>query len=485
MSIQKVSRIIAVVTLTFSGVTFGQTQVPNDFTAGTPARAAEVNENFDTLEAAVDQNAAAIQQNPAGPQGDSGPAGEVGPQGLTGDTGPQGPAGGPVEAGSIGLAEIDPTQVQIRVGGSCAVGSFVAALAEDGSVTCGTGSSDDGFMNTRYGSDALASNTTGSLNTAHGYRALYSNTGGSENTAQGHLALNHNTTGSSNTAHGYRALYRNTDGSENTAQGHIALSHNTTGSSNTAHGDRALYSNTGGSENTAQGNSALKYNTTGVENTAQGHIALYNNTTGSSNIALGSHAGQNLTTGNFNIAIGNDGVAGEANTTRVGTSGRQNRTFVSGIRGVAPGIPDAVSVVIDSQGQLGTVSSSGRYKQDIADMGQASNRLLQLRPVKFRYKKPYENSDKPLEFGLIAEEVANVFPELVVLNEDNQPETVKYRLLSSLLLNELQKQNTSLKRQEGEVAKLKAQVAELYKLAGQVAQLTEPTSDLVATNATD
>ena len=451
MSIQKVSRIIAVVTLTFSGVTFGQTQVPNDFTAGTPARAAEVNENFDTLEAAVDQNAAAIQQIPAGPQGDSGPAGEVGPQGLTGDTGPQGPAGGPVEAGSIGLAEIDPTQVQIRVGGSCAVGSFVAALAEDGSVTCGTGSSDDGFMNTRYGSDALASNTTGSLNTAHGYRALY----------------------------------RNTDGSENTAQGHIALSHNTTGSSNTAHGDRALYSNTGGSENTAQGNSALKYNTTGVENTAQGHIALYNNTTGSSNIALGSHAGQNLTTGNFNIAIGNDGVAGEANTTRLGTSGRQNRTFVSGIRGVAPGIPDAVSVVIDSQGQLGTVSSSGRYKQDIADMGQASNRLLQLRPVKFRYKKPYENSDKPLEFGLIAEEVANVFPELVVLNEDNQPETVKYRLLSSLLLNELQKQNTSLKRQEGEVAKLKAQVAELYKLAGQVAQLTEPTSDLVATNATD
>jgi len=222
-----------------------------------------------------------------------------------------------------------------------------------------------------------------------------------------------------------------------------------------------------------------------VENTAQGHIALYNNTTGSSNIALGSHAGQNLTTGNFNIAIGNYGVAGEANTTRLGTSGQQNRTFVSGIRGVAPGIPDAVSVVIDSQGQLGTVSSSGRYKQDIADMGQASNRLLQLRPVKFRYKKPYENSDKPLEFGLIAEEVANVFPELVVLNEDNQPETVKYRLLSSLLLNELQKQNTSLKRQEGEVAKLKAQVAELYKLAGQVAQLTEPTSDLVATNATD
>ena len=131
------------------------------------------------------------------------------------------------------------------------------------------------------------------------------------------------------------------------------------------------------------------------------------------------------------------------------------------------GIDDAVTVVIDSNGQLGTVSSSRRYKEDINEMGEASERLLSLNPVTFHYKQAYENGEQPVEYGLIAEEVAQVFPELVVFNENNQPETVKYRLLSSLLLNEMQKQSSELRSLSGQVAEiedLKAQVAELSQM---------------------
>ena len=183
-------------------------------------------------------------------------------------------------------------------------------------------------------------------------------------------------------------------------------------------------------------------------------------TTGGANIGLGRLAGA-LTTGNFNIAIGNAGVEGESDTIRIGDI--QTRTFIAGIRGRTTGIADAVSVVIDSSGQLGTVSSSHRYKHDIDDMGTTSDRLLQLRPVTFRYKEAFENSEQPLQYGLIAEEVADVFPELVVFNEENKPETVKYRLLSSLLLNELQKQ-------QSEIEDLSGQIAELSELVNRMAR---------------
>ena len=172
-------------------------------------------------------------------------------------------------------------------------------------------------------------------------------------------------------------------------------------------------------------------------------------------------AGGNITTGSNNISIGNEAVAGDGFTTRIGTN--QTRAFMAGIRG-ATVLSNAVTVVIDSNGQLGTASSSLRYKEDIIDMGMASDRLLQLRPVTFRYKKSYETGEKPQEFGLIAEEVAEVFPDLVVYNDRNEPETVKYRLLSSLLLNELQKQNTRLEDQEAQLLLLNGRISDLSEL---------------------
>ena len=175
--------------------------------------------------------------------------------------------------------------------------------------------------------------------------------------------------------------------------------------------------------------------------------------TGINNIAIGASAGSLLSTGGNNIDIGHVGVATDAATIRIGTPGTQTKAFVAGIRGVTTGAANAINVLIDSNGQLGTVSSSRRYKEDIADMGDASARLLSLRPVSFRYKQPFADGGKPLQFGLIAEEVAVAFPELAVFNAEGQPETVKYQDLAPLLLNEVQKltvEKEELKRQLAE-----------------------------------
>ena len=179
--------------------------------------------------------------------------------------------------------------------------------------------------------------------------------------------------------------------------------------------------------------------TNAINNTALGSNALAVNTTGANNTAVGKDAGNLLTTGSNNIDIGHVGAAAEAATIRIGTAATQTKAFVAGIRGITTGSNNAVAVLIDSNGQLGTVSSSRRYKEDIADMGGASARLQALRPVTFRYKQPYANGEKPVQYGLIAEEVAEAFPELAVFNAEGQPETVKYQDLTPLLLNEVQK----------------------------------------------
>ncbi len=371
----------------------------------------------------------------------------------------------------------------------------------NGNTACGTTalySNTAGISNTASGTLALFSNTTGSNNTANGAAALYSNTTGGSNTATGDSALRYNTTGvnnvasgvnalsanttgnanvasgvgalltnttgSSNTAHGVDALRSNTTGNGNVATGASVLYFNTTGNDNTASGGAALYSNTGGNNNVAIGPSALYSNLTGIGNTASGTGALFANTTGNNNTALGPYAGNALTTGSNNIDIGNGGVAAEANTIRMGTAGTQTRAFIAGIRGVTTGQNNGVTVLIDSNGQLGTVSSSRRYKEDIADMGDASARLQALRPVTFHYRKPFENGDKPIQFGLIAEEVAEVFPELAVYNSEGEPETVKYQDLTPMLLNEVQKMQAAAGRQEEQLKSLGARVEELEGL---------------------
>src|SRR5439155_23876279 len=203
-------------------------------------------------------------------------------------------------------------------------------------------------------------------------------------TAYGTGALSNEAGGSHNSAFGYYTLNSNTTGNNNTATGASALSGNTTASSNTATGVAALYSNTTGNNNTATGGFALLLNG-GSDNTATGVLALVNNTTGSNNIALGVNAGQNLTTGDNNIDIGNDGAADEANTIRIGTQGTQTNAYIAGIYQTT--VPRGLSVVVDSTGHLGTKGSSERLKQDIKPMDKASEAILALRPVSFRYRK--------------------------------------------------------------------------------------------------
>ncbi len=314
-----------------------------------------------------------------------------------------------------------------------------------------------GSNNTASGTVALYSNTTGYHNTASGYRAMFSNTTGAQNAAHGYRALYSNTNGFRNTASGFFAMYSNTEGDTNTAIGNAALRFNVSGDLNTACGSKALGSNTAGDRNAACGSGALYGNTIGHRNTANGYRALAYNTTGNDNTACGYRAGEDLT-GDDNIAIGNGGVAGESNTVRVGNSTDHTRAFIAGIRGVTTGAADAIAVLIDSDGQLGTVSSSCRFKEDVRDMDGATARLLELRPVVFRYKPEVQDGERPLEYGLIAEEVAEVFPELVVHDEEGKPFTVKYHLLSSMLLNELKQLS---ERHGRELDELRARLAAL------------------------
>jgi hypothetical protein len=300
-------------------------------------------------------------------------------------------------------------------------------------------------------------------NTAVGLGALQNNTTGNQNTATGSGALFSNTVGNDNTANGQGALYLNTAGNENTAIGEQALYFNTTGIDNTAVGLGALFRNTTGNFNAANGEYALGNNTTGSANTAIGSLALGNNTTGSNNIAIGGSAASNVSSGNSNnIHIGSLGVAGDNGAIRIGGYPvAQTSFFAVGIRGVTTTNNDAIPVMIDSAGQLGTTSSSRRFKEDIEDMGAASHDLMRLRPVTYRYKQPFADGSKPIQYGLIAEEVAEVYPDLVAHSADGQIETVKYQVLDSMLLNEVQRLAQQLEEQRKENQSLQKRLAKL------------------------
>jgi hypothetical protein len=319
-----------------------------------------------------------------------------------------------------------------------------------------------GNNNTASGENVLLANTSGSGNTASGFDALQANLSGTFNTASGYEALFVNTIGNNNTAFGVSALATNTTGSNNTASGYQALFQNTSGTYNTAHGIFALSNNTTGNNNTASGRGALGFNTTGSNNTASGYDALVLNTTGSNNIAEGYQAGYNLTTGSNNIDIGNVGVAGESNTIRIGTKGTQKATVIGGIYGTPV---NGAAVVVSLTGRLGVTVSSERYKTAISPMGANSSKLQQLRPVTFHLKTDPRGA---LQYGLIAEEVAKVYPELVIRNEKGRIDGVRYDELAPMLLNEVQQQAaeiTDLKQQMIELKDLKQELrAALLKL---------------------
>jgi hypothetical protein len=256
----------------------------------------------------------------------------------------------------------------------------------------------------------------------------------------------------------------NTGGS-NTGIGYNALFSSTTGDGNTALGTNALPADTTGGDNTAIGTGALYNNQTGGENTAIGEFALLQTTAGSSNIAVGLNAGRNLTGAeSHNIEIGNQGVAGESGIIRIGTPFTQTKFFAAGIVGVVTGNNNAVPVLIDSAGQFGVISSSRRFKEDIQDMGEASQRLMRLRPVTFRYRHAFTDGSKPIQFGLIAEEVAETFPELAVRDANGTIQSVHYETLNVLLLNELQRQE----RQLQDLDALKQRVSELERLVNKL-----------------
>lgn len=276
----------------------------------------------------------------------------------------------------------------------------------------------------------------------------------SPNIGLGSLALQNNTSGSNNTAIGYNSLFDNMGGSYNTAVGASANS-----------------SNTGGSYNTSVGGSAL-FNSTGSDNTAIGYAALTNNSGGSSNIAIGFNAALNVSGGNSNnIHIGSVGVSGDSGVIRIGTPGTQTSFFAAGIAGV--NVSGAAVVVDASTGQLGIAASSRRYKEDIHDMGEASRGLMKLRPVTFRYKKPLPDGSKPIQYGLIAEEVAEVYPDLVVRSADGQIETVKYQVLTPMLLNEVQRQEGEISAQREQIQMLQQQISDLKAAMISVAAANE------------
>ena len=379
-----------------------------------------------------------------------------------------------------------------------AIGS-AALLANAGSDNTASGfealgANFTGNFNTADGSGALEFNTTGNNNTAIGYQALSSNTTGNSNTVVGVNALSisnnsgDNNTGDNNTGIGYEVLNRNTTGADNTATGATALQNNTSGAGNTADGFRALFSNmsganntaagifalsanTAGNFNTAFGTQALESNTTASKNTALGFWALLDNTTGTNNIAVGYQAGVNLTTGSNNIDIGANvlGNAGEANTIRVGKQGTQKSTFIAGIAGTAI---SGSTVVVNSTGKLGVATSSVRFKEAIKPMDKTSEAILALKPVTFRYKEEVD-LDKAPQFGLVAEDVEKVAPELVVHDEEGKPFTVRYEAVNAMLLNEFLKAHGQIEQQTRRIDELTAQLK-------QQALLIQKVSDAVA-----
>jgi hypothetical protein len=284
------------------------------------------------------------------------------------------------------------------------------------------------------------------------------------------------TTGIGNTADGAFSLSSSTSANYNTATGYAALQADSTGNNNTAFGANALYSNTVGKGNEAQGVNALYSNTTGIRNLGIGSNALYSNSSGSYNIALGYNAGYNVTTGSNNIEIGVPGTAGDNNTIQIGVQGTQTSTTIAGIYGTTI---TGSAVYVTPSGKLGVLASSERFKTEVEGMGTASEKLAQLRPVTFKLKTDPQGTT---QYGLIAEEVAKVYPELVIRGADGRIDGVRYEELAPMLLNALQKQQAKLAAQAEQIEDMRQQLGRVRELEKQFARLTELYGSAKSTN---
>jgi len=408
--------------------------------------------------------------------------------------GPPMPAGGsPRPVSGLGVAGIDEMQVQRRVSGACPEGQAVRTVNHDGTVVCQavTGTGGGTITGVTAGTGLTGGGTSGSValgvlfggpgsaasaarsdhthavgaqvlsNLAIGVDAMPASTGAG-NTAVGRSSLFGNTAGANNTALGVASLNSNTAGQENTALGRSTLFHNTTGDGNTAVGYASLFAITTGSQNTAIGVNSLTSLVFGSGNIAIGANSLSSLTTGFGNIAIGEGAGGGITDGSDNIHIGSVSSPNEGHTIRIGRAAHF-RTFIAGIRATTTGNNDAVTVVIDSNGQLGTVLSSARSKESIADLGDVASALQRLRPVQFQYRQPFADGSKPVQYGLIAEEVEAVLPALVAYDDEGQPATVKYHVLPALLLAEVQRLERERRTLDLTIERLTRQVEALER----------------------
>jgi len=352
-----------------------------------------------------------------------------------------------------------------------------------------------GNQNTATGLRALSSDTNGGFNTATGVFSLFSNINGFFNSATGAYSLANNISGIHNTANGYAALYRNT-ADNNTATGFAALYRNTTGVSNTAVGSGALSSNTDGGVNDAFGVNALSSHTTGSFNTAIGANALLFDTIGQANVAVGNSALQNSTGPGGNIALGASAgvnVNTASDVICIGAPGDDvdNSCYIGQIFGQSVALGSGTPVLVDSDGKLGTVLSSRRFKHDIKPMDKASEAILALKPVTFHYKSDTKGTP---QFGLIAEEVAEVNPDLAVRDKKGEILSVRYDQINAMLLNEFLKEHKRVEQlksdfqvtvaeQQKEIqaltASVKEQAAQIQKVSAQV-ELNKAAPQMVA-----
>ncbi len=468
--------------------------------AGIPNGAVTSAKILDGTVAAVDVNAAEVQKRVTGACA----AGElmtgVNEDGSVACAAVSSSSGGDITGVTAGLGllgggttgditlNVNASVVQARVTGTCPAGETIRAIGAAGAVTCepddvgtgditavaagagltGGGSSGGVSVSANFGGSGSAATVARSdhthershpSNTAVGAGAGASLAGGNGSTAIGGSARAAASGGSLNTGVGWNAL-QHTTVSGNTAVGARALEQNLTGGFSTAVGDSALRGNLTGLQNVAVGFLALEL-ATGSYNLGFGSQALVNMTAGDNNIAIGNNAGANLTSGNTNIYLGSAGASTEGGTIRIGGTS-QTRAFMAGVRGVTTANNNAVAVVVDSAGQLGTVSSSAKTKFDIQDLpADVTEAVSRLRPVSFRYKQPFADGTTPVQYGLIAEEVEQVLPDLVAYDEKGDPATVKYHVLPSLLLAEVQRLQAALRAESSRTAALEAAVAEL------------------------
>jgi hypothetical protein len=387
--------------------------------------------------------------------------------------------------------------------GNTAVGWYSLYVDTTGSYNTGVGGGtlvlNTANSNTATGAAALLLNGSGTQNCAYGTDALVYNghgvTGANFNDGFGAFALFNNTDGYTNNAFGNHALFENIHGAGNTAVGDLALQNNdlsgtSYGNINTAVGSQALLGNVDGDSNNAVGHSALENNVDGVQNSAMGVFALVNSN-GAANVAVGDSAFMNSVTGSFNTVIGWRAGAGQAvdgsddiymgatsgplsgaesNTIRIGDPGFVAACYIAGIAGETA--TNGSPVFITSSGKLGTLTSSARFKDDIKPMDKASESIFALNPVTFRYKKAIDANGTP-QFGLVAEQVAKVNPDLVVPDRDGKPYTVRYEAVNAMLLNEFLKEHRKVEELEATAGRQQKQIealtADLQKVSAQLA----------------